>query len=406
MPEIHRRSTTALHLLCASLAAAVMAAAVPAAHAQELAQTPPMGWNDWNAFHCHITGRDVRRQAHAIVQRGLKAAGYRYVVVDDCWMAKQRTKDGRLRADPQAFPKGMKRLAADVHHLGLKFGLYEDAGNKTCAGRPGSYGHYRTDARTFASWRVDYLKFDWCNVPDQGNGGLHGQQLARHLYRQMHLALRATDRPIVFAICNWGWYQPWLWAPRIGNTWRTTGDISPTFGDILHHFYTNIWLGRYAGPGHWNNPDMLEIGNGDLTLREERTEFSLWAMMASPLMLGSNITKLSKAELAVITNPGVVAIDQDKLGAPAWIVSAKNGHDVIARHLSGGDYAVLFLNETGNDARIDTTGRIIGIPAATKATAVNLWSRKRTPYTGSLAATVPAHGVRLYRIDLHRGTPR
>jgi alpha-galactosidase len=369
--------------------------AISAARGAPLAATPPMGWNDWNAYGCRIDARDVRANALFLHRSGLERAGYRYVIVDDCWMARHRSPSGGLRADPRRFPGGIRKLAAYVHSLGLKFGLYEDAGLKTCQGRPGSFGHYREDARTFARWGVDYVKFDWCHVPFRRFPGLSPGAVARRLYGRMARALRATGRPIVFSICEWGLYHPWRWAPKIANLWRTTGDIAPTFGSILRHFHENIWLGRFARPGHWNNPDMLEIGTGRLTLGEERTEISLWAMMAAPLVIGADFETMNPALLPILGNRAVIGVDQDPLARPAWIVRARDGHDVLARRLAGGRTAVLLLNETARPVRIRVPLRALGsVPRPAGTRLGNLWSGTIGALPSrAIVRTVRPHGV-------------
>ncbi len=257
-----------------------------------LALTPPMGWNSWNKFGCNINEQIVRDSADAIVASGMRDAGYQYVVIDDCWHG-PRDANGFITADPQKFPSGIKALADYVHSKGLKFGIYSDAGRLTCGGRPGSQGHEYQDALTYARWGADYLKYDWCNTGDRN---------AQEAYALMADALRASGRDIVFSMCEWGTAKPWLWAKNIGNLWRTTGDISDDFSTkqkghdwehpMLQLLDLNEPLWPFAGPGHWNDADMLEVGNGGMTPAEYRSHFSLWAMMASPLMAGNDIAHM------------------------------------------------------------------------------------------------------------------
>src|SRR3954452_8152837 len=282
---------------------------------------PPMGWNDWNAYGCNVSETLVKQTADKIVSAGLGAAGYQYVNIDDCWMQHSRDASGNLQPDFAKFPDGISGTAAYVHSKGLKLGIYEDAGTATCAGYPGSLGHETQDARSFASWGVDYLKYDNCF----NNGSSTTQQyIAR--YTAMRDALAATGRPIVYSICEWGVNAPWTWAAPVGNLWRTTGDIQNNFGSMLNIFHQNVGLAAYAGPGQWNDPDMLEVGNG-MSATEDRAHFSLWAEMAAPLIAGTNIPNASATTLSIMTNSRVVAVDQDSLGKQGTMVSSTSGRD-------------------------------------------------------------------------------
>ena len=261
-----------------------------------LALTPPMGWNSWNTFQTKINEALVMQTADKLVSSGMKDAGYTYLVLDDGWMAKERDNNGSLVADPQKFPHGMKAVADYVHSKGLKFGLYNCAGTLTCAGYPGTRGYEYQDARLYASWDIDYLKFDWCNTE-----GIN----AIEAYTTMSKALRIAGKPIVFSLCEWGTNKPWEWAAPVGQLWRTTGDISAQFDSIrnegtwssngaMHIVDLQVGLQKYAGPGHWNDPDMLEVGNG-MSVGEDRAHFSMWCMLAAPLIAGNDITKMSQA---------------------------------------------------------------------------------------------------------------
>lgn len=350
------------------------AGALPRAY-NGLAATPPMGWNDYNAYGLDVTEGLIRRTADTMVATGMRDAGYTYVTVDDGWMAAVRDRDGNLQADPARFPHGIAALAAYVHARGLRFGLYADAGRLTCGGRPGSEGHERTDAALFAAWGVDYLKYDNC----------YAAGADRERYAAMRDALLATGRPIVFSLCNWGTARVWEWGAGYGNLWRTTEDIRPTYAAMMSIFRATAALGRYGGPGGWNDPDMLEVGNG-MTAEEDRTEITLWAMLAAPLIVGTDLVHASAATRAMLTNRAVIAIDQDPLGRPA----ALSG-DTLTRTLTGGAVAVALINDTGA-ARTVTTAAPAGRHHLT-----DLWTGATTTVAGTIHVTVPAHGAVLYR---------
>jgi alpha-galactosidase len=301
-----------------SLIACAHVSAQNSSPSANLALTPPMGWNSWNKFACNVSEDLIKGMADAMVKSGMKDGGYQYVVIDDCWQV-SRDKDGNIVADPQRFPSGMKALSDYVHSLGLKFGIYSDAGAKTCAGRPGGLGHEYQDALKYAAWGVDYLKHDWCNTTTQD---------ARATYANMRNALDATGRPIVLSICEWGKHDPWLWGAEVGgNLWRTTDDIqdrwsgkkewSPgkccSFG-MLDIVDAEAAIFSYAGPGHWNDPDMLEVGNGGMTTTEYRSHFSLWALLAAPLIAGNDLRDMKPEIHDILTNKEVIAVDQDALG--------------------------------------------------------------------------------------------
>jgi len=279
-----------------------------------LARTPPMGWNSWNKFGCNVSEKLIKEMVDAMVASGMKDAGYQYVVIDDCW-AVSRDGEGNIVPDPQRFPSGMKTLADYIHSKGLKYGLYSDAGTETCAGRPGSRGYEFQDARQYAAWGVDYVKYDWCS---------HGTQEVKSSYWIMHDALKASGRPIVFSLCEWGEEAPWTWAADIGNLWRTTGDITDCWSctgryarGVLEILDAETDLWQYAGPGHWNDPDMLEVGNPGLTVEESRAHFSLWCMLAAPLMAGNDLRNMPAEIHEILTNKEVIAVDQDLLGHQA-----------------------------------------------------------------------------------------
>jgi alpha-galactosidase len=380
---------------------AVLASASPAAAlGNGLALTPPMGWNDWNAYGCNVSEQLVEQTALAMHNDGMQAAGYQYVNIDDCWMSSSRDASGNLVANPSKFTDGIAAVASYVHSLGLKLGIYEDAGTATCAGYPGSYGHEQQDASLFASWGVDYLKYDWCNIPFSSFPGQSHQQVAQTLYTRMRNALAATGRPIVFSMCN-GWdssVQPWTWAGPVSNLWRTTSDIQPNFASMLNNFHITAGLSSFAGPGAWNDPDMLEIGNG-MSTTEDQSEFSLWAEMAAPLIEGSNLTSASPTTLSILTNKAVIAVDQDSLGKQGTEVSSSGGLDVLAKPLANGDVSVALFNESGSTATISTTAAAAGKTGASSYTLTNLWTGANATTTGTISASVPAHATVMFRVS-------
>ncbi|MEU2373803.1 glycoside hydrolase family 27 protein [Streptomyces misionensis] len=383
--------TAAGALLALALPLVTVGTAQPAAAlGNGLALTPQMGFNDWNAYGCNVSESLIKSTAQAMHTNGMQAAGYTYVNIDDCWMTHSRDSSGRLVPDPAKFPDGIKGTADYVHSLGLKLGIYEDAGTATCAGYPGSLGHETTDAQSFASWGVDYLKYDNCN-----NNGVAAQTR----YTAMRDALAATGRPILYSLCNWGQDNVWTWGANVGNSWRTTGDINASYSSMLSIFHSNVGLASYAGPGHWNDPDMLEVGNSGLSDTEARSEFSLWAEMAAPLIAGTNLTSASATTLATYTNSRVIAVDQDSLGRQGTMVSSSNGLDVLAKPLANGDVSVVLFNETGSTATISTTANAVGKTGAAGYTLTDLWSGATSTTSGTISASVPAHGVVMYRMS-------
>ena len=373
------------------LAAAALAALLAAPAAAQvrrlddgLAPTPPMGWNSWNKFACHVDEQLIEATADAMVASGMKDAGYRYIVIDDCWQVYRDTA-GTIVADPQLFPHGIKAVADYVHAKGLKFGIYTDAGTNTCQGRPGTLHHEEQDARTYAGWGVDYVKEDWCNAR-----GLE----APAQYRKFHDALVATGRPIVLSICEWGSNRPWEWGPGIGHLWRTTGDIDDSWASMLVNADLSSLHQAVAGPGGWNDPDMLEVGNGGMTDTEYRAHFSLWAIMAAPLIAGNDLRTMPAATRDILTNPEVIAVDQDSLGVQGWVAEQPSpGLQVWVKPLKTGARAVLFLNRTGGPAPMRADFTAVGLPSA-RAKVRDLWAHEyRGEFTGSYTATVPSHGV-------------
>lgn len=410
----HSRSTlTQLFFIVASLVAVAVAVVVlvillttnrPGARSQASAQglTPQLGWNDWNAFGCDVSAQLVEQTADKLVTSGLKAAGYEYVNIDDCWMTHDRDpRTGQLVPDPTKFPQGIAGVARYVHSRGLKLGIYEDAGTATCAGYPGSLGHERTDAQTFSDWGVDYLKYDNCNH----RGSTTTQQYIDR-YAAMRDALAATDRPIFYSLCEWGVHRPWTWDPRVGNSWRTTRDIHDTYASMLSIFHQNVWLYPYASPGGWNDPDMLEIGNGGMTTTEYQTEFSLWAAMAAPLIAGTDLRNISDDDLAIYSNRDVIAVDQDPLGKQAVPISTNgmpagsHGLWVLSKPLINGDRAVVLFNSTEIPQAIGTTALQVGLQHGGAYVLRDLWSKRALTTQGAIRAHVPAHGVVMYRVSV------
>ncbi|MFE9779984.1 NPCBM/NEW2 domain-containing protein [Streptomyces sp. NPDC005775] len=393
-------------LLCAAGATVPAAAQAPrpapaptsGTHAGNgLALTPPMGFNNWNSTHCRAEFDEamVKGTADIFVEKGLKEAGYEFVNLDDCWAKPQRNADGKLEADPVRFPNGIKAVADYVHSKGLKLGIYTSAGTKTCdsVGLPGALGHEYSDARQFADWGVDYLKYDNCN-----NQGVD----AIERYTTMRDALAATGRPIVYSICEWGQNRPWEWAGELGNLWRTTGDINDSWGSMLSIMKQNLPLAPAAGPGHWNDPDMLEVGNGGMTDTEYRTHFSMWAVMAAPLLIGSDLRTATPETYRILSNHEVIAVDQDPLGKQGVVLSSDGGRWVVAKEMRDGSRAVALFNETGSAQRISTTAAAAGLARADAYTVRDLWAHTTRNTAGGLSATVPAHGTVMLRVAADR----
>jgi alpha-galactosidase len=358
-----------------------------------LAPTPPMGWNNWNTTNDRPEFNEelVVATIQYFLDSGLKDAGYEYINLDDNWALPERNDAGDLVPDPVRFPNGIKALADHAHDVGLKFGIYTSAGTKTCSriGFPGALDHEEQDARLFASFGVDYLKYDNCN--NQGRD-------ARRRYTVMRDALLATGRPIVYSICEWGQNKPWEWAKGVGHLWRTTGDISDRWDGLLELTKLNMVLADHAGPGHWNDPDMLEVGNGGMTVTEYQSHFALWAIMAAPLLIGCDLRRISPENLEILLNADIIAIDQDPLGVQGRPVRSEDGHHVFVKPLHGGDVAVALFNETDSGAEITATAAELGLESA--GSAQDLWTGDRaTIGAGGLGAEVPAHGTATFRVS-------
>ncbi len=361
-----------------------------------LALTPPMGWNSWNTYGCNISEATIRKQTDAVVASGMKDAGYSYVVVDDCWHG-DRDAAGNIQANPDRFPSGIKALADYVHSKGLKFGIYSDAGARTCQNRPGSRGHEFQDAAQYATWGVDYLKYDWC----------HGESLdARAAYETMSDALRATGRPIVFSICEWGTHQPWQWAASIGgNLWRTTADIDGSWASVLNILDQQADLTEFAGPGHWNDPDMLEVGNTGMTDDEYRSHFSLWAILAAPLMAGNDLTTMSPVVSAILTNREIIAVDQDVLGIEGRRAVKLGDTEIWVRPLADGSQAVVLLNRSAERRDIRLDWSTLHLPDYVTMDVRDLWlHQNRSKATGSLSAEVAPHAVAFFKLAITRSS--
>ena len=374
-----------------------------------LALTPPMGWNSWNKYACDVNEKIIMQTADAMVSSGMKDAGYQYIVIDDCWHGK-RDSLGFIHPDPERFPSGIKALADYIHSKGLKFGIYSDAGWNTCGGRPGSRGHEYQDAMMYASWGVDYLKYDWCNTE-----GLK----AEGAYLTMRDALYSFKCPIVFSLCEWGNDKPWQWGGNIGHLWRTTGDITAYFDSVVNH---GTWsslgvmqildkqegLRAFAGPGHWNDPDMMEVGNG-MSNNEDRAHFSMWCMLAAPLIAGNDISKMSKETVEILTNKEAIAVNQDSLGIQGFKYSAKDELEIWFKPLSKNEWAVCFLNrgKTPKDVNFlwkdeavtDSLSNRIANFVSTDYSIRDLWMKKNIGTTAkNFSAKIPAHDVVLLKL--------
>ena len=378
------------------------------------AVTPPLGWNSWNSFGCGVTEDMVRQAADAMVSSGMRDAGYEYVVVDDCWFDPQRDAQGNLRAHPAKFPGGMKALGDYIHSRGLKFGLYQVPTERTCAqrvgtfpGSTGSMGHEVQDARTFASWGVDYLKYDWCSP-----AGTRDEQVAR--FSLMRDALRDTGRPIVYSINPNSFHaitgSTYDWG-EVADLWRTTEDLLDIWQNGNVNSYpmgvgnvvdVNAPLAAQAGPGHWNDPDMLVVGRPGLSLTESRSHFTLWALMAAPLMAGNDIRTMSADVSAVLRNQRLLAVNQDPLGAGGRRVRDDGATEVFAKPLSDGSVAVGLFNRGDGTATVSASAAQIGLNGGS-FTLTDLWTGATSDTSGQITASVPAHGVTAFRIT--GGTP-
>jgi len=355
-----------------------------------LAKTPPMGWNSWNLFAGKVDDATVRSIADAMVTSGMRDAGYIYVNIDDTWQG-VRDANGVLQPNHK-FPD-MKALADYVHSKGLKLGIYSGPGPRTCAGYPGSYGHEEQDAKTYAAWGIDYLKYDWCSAAT-----IYKNSELQPVYQKMGAALEATGRPIVYSLCEYGMGHVETWGAKVGgNLWRTTGDINDSWQSMIGNVEKQVPTAPYAGPGHWNDPDMLEIGNGHMTDDEYRTHMSLWALVAAPLLAGNDIRNMSEATKAILLNKEVIAVDQDALGKQASPV--KNGDmETWVKPLADGSVAVGVVNMGASAAQATVNASDLHLPGAVKS-ARDVWKHEDVRFTdGKYTAEVPSHGVLMLRV--------
>lgn len=373
------------------ITAGIVASTLWGAQDSGLAKTPPMGWNSWNHFDTKIDDATIRAQADAMVSSGMRDAGYTYINIDDGW-EKGRDAQGNIVPN-EKFPD-MKALAGYVHGKGLKMGIYSSPGPKTCAGYEGSYKHEAQDARSYAQWGIDYLKYDWCSaekVPELAAD-------MKGTYRKMADALRQTGRPIVLSLCQYGHQNVWRWGAEVGgNLWRTTGDIEDNYRSMAYIGFGQNGLERFSGPGHWNDPDMLEVGNGGMTAEEYRTHMSLWAILAAPLLAGNDLTKMDAATVELLTNREVLAVDQDSVGKQGYRAWQEGPLEIWVRPLHDGSHAVGLFNRGYTDSEIKLSLELVGVKG--KAAVRDLWKHHDLgEITGEITAHVPQHGVVMFRV--------
>jgi alpha-galactosidase len=370
------------------LALCLLAAGSCSAQSASLAATPPMGWNSWNHFAGRVDDATIRQQADAMVSSGMRGAGYLYVNIDDTWEG-QRDSRGFIQAN-QKFPD-MKALADYVHSKGLKLGIYSSPAAKTCAGFEGSLGHEEQDAQTYAQWGIDYLKYDWCQ-----SSGTREEMIAA--YTKMHDALKKTGRPIVLSLCEYGWNKVWEWGPSVGgNLWRTTGDISDNYRAMAEIGFDQNGLEKFAGPGHWNDPDMLEVGNGGMNEDEYRTHMSLWCILAAPLIAGNDLTQMTEYTRAMLTNRDVLAVDQDPLGQQGRRLAQEGPFEIWIKPMADGSKVVGLFNRQRTVEKMSVRLSEIGLPGAKRIR--DLWLHQDLAASGDeFSAFVPAHGVVLVRV--------
>jgi alpha-galactosidase len=353
-----------------------------------LAKTPPMGWNSWNLFAGRVDDKIVREMADAMVSSGMRDAGYVYLNIDDTWEG-DRDANGVIQPNNK-FPD-MKALADYVHSKGLKFGIYSGPGPYTCAGYAGSYAHEAQDAKTYAGWGVDYLKHDWCSASN-----LYPDSAMQAVYQKMGDALQATHRPIVYSLCQYGRDNVWEWGPKVGgNLWRTTGDINDTYKRMMEIVDTQSVIAKWAGPGHWNDPDMLEVGNGGMNTDEYRTHMSLWAIFAAPLLAGNDVRGMTEDARSILMNKDVIAIDQDALGKQGQLALKRGDVDYWKRSLRGGGVAIAAVNRGNAAVSVKIPWKELGIDGALVFKEV--WSGLDVKAPSDSAFTIPPHGVVLLR---------
>mmetsp|Transcript_46820 Transcript_46820/g.69628 ORF Transcript_46820/g.69628 Transcript_46820/m.69628 type:complete len:423 (-) Transcript_46820:145-1413(-) len=376
-----------------------------------LGLTPPMGFNTWNTFRCDINENLIFNITDKFVELGLPQVGYTYVNLDDCWMAWNRTSDGKYMADPHKFPNGMKVIGDYIHDRGLKFGVYSSAGTYTCQKRPGSLGHEAGDAQSFAEWGVDYFKYDNCyseNIPGIDR------------YPIMREALNATGRPIFFSLCQWGVEDSWRWAPSVGNSWRTTGDIGKNWGSISGNFWESQKHWYMSRPGAWLDPDMLQVGNGNLTHDENKAHFAMWCFAKAPLLLGNDLRSMTQEQVDIVTNTNLIAVNQDPYAkqASCFMGCDRNSAQwsVFATRLTGGDVAVLVVNWMDSTSPSLTfpahTVGVVPTPKKQKVWVTDLWTNKVIArYDFNSSKTIPvtpmaSHGCVAYRLSIVDNDPR
>ena len=419
------RKTSAAKFLATFLLALFCCFAVPGfaarASGKPLASTPPMGWNDWAHYQCGFTAQTILSNARELVKSGLAAHGYNTVTIDDCWMQKDRDANGNLQADPARFPNGMKPVAQAVHAMGLKFGIYEDSGSTTCGGYAGSgvpagggKDHFLQDTRLFASWGVDYLKLDGCNLylPP----GATKAEVYRQAYAAQSTAIKTVGRPIVFSESAPAyfqgtpeWYDVLSWVRGYGQLWREGSDIAtyhtknpnnPRFHSVLWNYAYNLPLGRFQKPGNWNDADFIIGGDAGVNLAETRSQLALWSMMSVPLILSSDLEKLSPQATAILGNKAVLRVDQDPLGKTATLIRRNSIMDVLFKKLSGGEYAVAVLNRGPSPIQVDLHPTDFGFSASAgcRLEAWNLWDGTRQTAISTLQASVASHDTAIWRI--------
>jgi alpha-galactosidase len=386
------RRVLARWLYGAAFAALILGAASHASAAQDnpLAPTPPMGWNDWYQYECKVTDGIIRANADALVNTGMKAAGYIYVNIDDCWQGK-RDEKGFIHPN-ERFPD-MKALAGYIHGKGLKFGIYSSPGPKTCGEYEGSYRHEEQDAQSYAEWGVDFVKYDWCS-----GGQVYKPEEMRGAYRKMYDALRRTGRPMVYSLCQYGLEAVWRWGPEVGgNMWRTTDDIGGDYDRVSLFGFQHNGLEKFVGPEHWNDPDILQMGIGKLNNDEGRTQMTLWCILAAPLLAGNDLGKMTKETLEILTNPEVIAVDQDPHGVEGHRVWQEGPLEVWMKPLADGSKAVGLFNRSGSGLPISVRFAAIGVGRSAQVR--DLWARKDLgTMTEKYTAQVPRHGAVLIKV--------
>jgi alpha-galactosidase len=383
-----------------TLSLSLLLSCLPLIAQTQLAATPPMGWNSWNHFAGHVTDADVRSAADSLVSTGMRDAGYVYVNVDDTWQGK-RDAQGVLHPN-ERFPD-MKALGDYIHSKGMKFGIYSSPGAQTCGHYEGSLGHEEQDAKMYAEWGVDFLKYDLCSFgenmlkaeaehPSDPNAA---KNLMIAAYKKMGDALKTTGRPILYSLCQYGVDQPWKWGPELGaNMWRTTDDIDDSYGRMISIGFAQAGLAKYAGPGHWNDPDMLEVGNGKMTEDEYKTHMSLWVLLASPLLAGNDLTKMTDADKSILMNKEAIAIDQDALGKQGDRLYESGDLDVWTKPLSDGRVAVGLFNRSWSVRDVSVDLGEIGFKSG--GSVRDVWKRVALGHrSGVFTSRIPRHGVTL-----------